>query len=95
MEHDRLHQVQEKANQVSTQASQSIQLALERNIKLGDVVEKANKLHEASIEFEIVASKTKRHFWRKNFKLTCIIATIVVAILLIIIGISVGLTKKN
>ncbi|KAI9018965.1 synaptobrevin [Hyaloraphidium curvatum] len=87
-------QVQQELEEVKVIMQDNLNKAIERGENLQDLQLKTEELQESSQQFQKTAKEVKRQMWWKDTKMQIIIGVVVVCVLALIIGLSVGLSKK-
>lgn len=88
-------EVQNKIDKVKDVMSENIHLALENTAKLEDIEEASEELNRSAGAFRDNATKLRRKMCFKEWKMKIIFGLIALAVLGIIIGVIVGLSKQK
>lgn len=91
---DKLSAVQKKVDSVKLVMQDNVDLALKNCVKLESIEKAAEELQQQAGVFKRNANELKNKMWWKNLKMKLIIGFIILAILGIIIGVAVGMSKN-
>lgn len=73
----------------------NIDIALQNCVKLENIERAAEELQQSAGVFKRTATDLKNKMWWKNMKMKLIIGFIILAIIGIIIGVAVGMSKQS
>lgn len=92
---DKLASVSKKVDSVKLVMQENVDLALQNCVKLESIEKAAEELQQQAGVFKRNANELKNKMWWKNIKMKLIIGFIILAILGIIIGVIVAMSKKK
>jgi hypothetical protein len=92
---DKLAAVQKKVESVKLVMQENVDIALQNCVKLETIEKAAEELQQQAGVFKRNANELKKKMWWKNIKMKLIIATIILVILGIIIGVAVAMSKQK
>jgi hypothetical protein len=92
---DKLAAVQKKVESVKIVMQENVDIALQNCVKLETIEKAAEELQQQAGVFKRNANELKKKMWWKNIKMKLIIAFIILAILGIIIGVAVAMSKQK
>jgi len=92
---DKLASVAKKVDSVKLVMKDNVDLALQNCVKLESIEKAAEELQQQAGVFKRNANELKNKMWWKNIKMKLIIGFIILAILGIIIGVIVAMSKKK
>eukprot|EP00599_Poterioochromonas_sp_BG-1_P003628 CAMPEP_0173148854 /NCGR_PEP_ID=MMETSP1105-20130129/9975_1 /TAXON_ID=2985 /ORGANISM="Ochromonas sp., Strain BG-1" /LENGTH=228 /DNA_ID=CAMNT_0014063603 /DNA_START=165 /DNA_END=851 /DNA_ORIENTATION=- len=92
---DKLAAVQKKVESVKLVMQENVDIALQNCVKLETIEKAAEELQQQAGVFKRNANELKKKMWWKNIKMKLIIGFIILAILGIIIGVAVAMSKSK
>lgn len=92
---DKLAAVSKKVDAVKLVMQENIDIALQNCVKLESIEKAAEELQQQAGVFKRNANELKKKMWWKNIKMKLIIGFIILAILGIIIGVAVAMSKSK
>jgi len=92
---DKIAAVTKKVDSVKLVMQENVDLALQNCVKLESIEKAAEELQQQAGVFKRNANELKKKMWWKNIKMKLIIATIILVILGVIIGVAVAMSKSK
>lgn len=92
---DSISNVNAKVEQVKSVMHENINKALENTVKLESIELQSQELMQSAGIFSENAKELKKRMWWKNMKMKLMFGTIILVILGIIVGVSVGISKSK
>ncbi|RYG68433.1 hypothetical protein EON64_05195 [archaeon] len=92
---DKLAAVSKKVDSVKLVMQENVDIALQNCVKLETIEKAAAELQQQAGVFKRNANELKKKMWWKNIKMKLIIAFVILAIIGIIVGIAVAMSKSK